>query len=198
MEDCPNLDMDASNDVSIAEIVMAVGNAIEGCEIEEVVDQSFLQPEQECVDTLGAVSIQHLTPIGQSFIPQRELLTSVEVGLSITTSAQPEAVLTMRIREGTIDGPILATADAVFEPAEDIMIDLLHRFTLRPAITVTPGAVYVIELFASDGSLTWRDAQVKDGCPTYADGELFVLGEPVVAQTPGDFFFQTFSLADEP
>ena len=142
----------------------------------------------------GGLTASH-GPIGQEFIPTENFLDIVQLYLNDQTNGDGVGISAfIRIRQGTIDGPIVGTSNSVFfrDPGPDSFSPLfLSEFTFVPALPLTPGQVYVIEVVnTSEGDIgIFGNGFGIDGYPAgnaYFEGELFK-GEGA----PFDLWFRT-------
>lgn len=122
------------------------------------VDQKWEPPPPGCVPSEGDVhQILHFQPTGQEFTPTQSSLAAVEVWLT-TISPPGEDTISVKIREATIAGPILATASTIVG-----QIDNWKRFDLPSAVEVTPGAIHVIDVSATNQSHGWKGGRCAQG-----------------------------------
>ena len=89
--------------------------------------------------------VQAHQPIGQSFTPTYPQLWYVQLGLE-NVGPNP-ASLTLVLRQGTIDGTIIAQQNVSLPVGGPAMVNVV--FYPYPGIAVTPGAVYVMSLVGS-------------------------------------------------
>lgn len=120
---------------------------------------SFLPAKAD--DTIGVVdqsnvvqiylhnSIQHFSPIGQSFTPMLAGLDVVELWTADFTWNNGFGVeIYVNIREANIYGPILGTSYILQLPDS---FQGVTRFTFPSLVSLTPGQLYVIEVIAVGG-----------------------------------------------
>jgi hypothetical protein len=127
----------------------------------------------------------------QSFTPA--LTPLVAVGLGIVPSGfYPPAgkTVTVRIRQGSPTGPILAQASRFLHDDE---FDPLVHFDLPAALAVTPGATYVIEVLHPGGPQLLLQAWVSQGS-VYAGGTFYDCSSPPVPRNE-DARFTTYAAA---
>jgi hypothetical protein len=107
-----------------------------------VFDQSYTPPEIR-----GTWSIELLDPVGQEFVPQQPRLDIVELFVDHTDSIEPVAAsLCVRLRTGTMAGPVAATSDTV---AVEFDTFAPVRFTFVPAVETGVGSTWVVELVST-------------------------------------------------
>lgn len=107
-----------------------------------VFDQSYTPPE-----IWGTWSIVLLDPVGQEFVPQQPRLDVVELFVDHTDSIEPVAArLCVRLRSGSMAGPVAATSDTVtveFDTSAPV------RFGFAPAVETGVGSLWVAELVST-------------------------------------------------
>jgi cysteine-rich repeat protein len=159
------------------------------CKIETAqgtVDQSFLPADPACTNAQWfQQAISSASPVGQEFIPTTSVLLGVDVLIESPGSYFEPQPITLRIREGSITGSVLAsiTELGVYPAA-------FEHFDLPTPVSVTPGSRYVIELSTSEPGYQWDGWQVSEGC-SYPGGSAIVSGTQVGA----GFFFRTYGAA---
>ena len=135
-----------------------------------VLDQSA---HEDC--WIGTGQILASQPVGQEFTPSFSPLLAVEV-LVVSFNSPYTDTLTLHIRDGTIDGPILATTSSDIGPVEHSEY-VWHRFVLPLPLALTPGSLYVIEVFATNPSFGLAYAQTNlDASCDYPGGVAIVNG----------------------
>ena len=132
------------------------------------------------------------SPVGQEFVPATASLDYVELK---TNDQQPGnghgTDLNVRIRAGSIAGPILGTSATISVPdSSDAAISVAH-FDFPSAVVVVPGAVHVIEVVSAAGDPRgiWASGGPHDDYP--AGGVIFrgaIYNEPAVG--PFDLWFR--------
>jgi hypothetical protein len=114
-----------------------------------VVDQAHIT---DCKSGCLLDSIQHYSPVGQSFTPMIPGLDAVELWTEdFTWNNGYGAELYVNIREASIYGAILGTSYTVQLP--DNFSGVTH-FTFPSLISLLPGEVYVIEVVVI-GGMEW-------------------------------------------
>jgi hypothetical protein len=135
-------------------------------------------------------SIAFMGPVGQEFTPALSPLNVVELWISHgNAGTEPPADISVRIREGAIDGTVLGESmvvrvqDELYAPVQ---------FTFATPIPLTLGATYVLEaVVVPDGG----NPMVAGGeTPDYPQGSVILLGEPVAS----DLWFRTGATEDLP
>jgi len=125
------------------------------------VDQSLTELNQE--QSTSNVSIG----IGQEFTPQVDNIVAVDIYFGAFGGSPTSA--TVKIRENTITGPILGEKTQTIVPGlHDVFNPLIAHFDFDSPISLTPGNLYVIEVFTAkqDG---WLGDDDNFG-NTYPDG----------------------------
>jgi hypothetical protein len=110
------------------------------------------QPEH-CVSG-GALQILYYSPVGQEFIPSSPELVAIELSLAPFNPPYADN-LSVRIREGSIAGPILGTSgtEALFHPPAVNKLDIFwQRFVFPTPVSLVPGETYVYEVLATNAS----------------------------------------------
>lgn len=215
LETCPTLDPDGSGRVSISELVVAVGNLLQGCPqpppfVPVCGDAILSLPDEQCDDanaddgdgcssacdieapgpvdlavlscpgTSGGALLVHLAePIGQTFAASAPALS----GVAVYAVGRSSAVLELRVRAGSIDGPIVGSASSTRD------VGYARLFTFAEPLPVRPGFAYVLEVSEAEDNVSWASA---DGCGNPA-GVAFAFGEPVGVPQRMAFLFMTFA-----
>ena len=124
--------------------------------------------------------IKFFIPAGQEFTPTLDTIAKIDV--YVVNTGPGDLSLTLRVRSGTVAGPILTTLTQAVATGFDgwATFDILD-------VAVTPEAVYVIELSALDDNLKWR-ATSGD---LYARGRAIFLGGTVQLW---DWWFRVWGL----
>jgi hypothetical protein len=121
-------------------------------------------------------------PLGQTFTPADSSLMAVDVVLARGNSGA-SATITMRVREGSISGTVLASSTK-FIGGYGATEKKVERFGMAPVLGITAGNTYVIELDSNNDAHAWCRATSS----TYAGGCAVAAG---VAQCSYDMSFQT-------
>lgn len=168
------------------------GNTVggDGCSVDctiegpGAVDQIWIG----CGATGGNININYAEPIGQEFTPGRPALTGVAVRVDTQVAVDPaDAPLTARIRQGSIDGPVLGEATTAVPRGG------AQLFVLDPPVRVVPGVRYVLQLTTQNPGLSWVRASPVGAC-AYSAGRPIFFGVPLEsAGDPEDLVFQTFA-----
>lgn len=136
-------------------------------------------------------------PHGQGFVPSVAEHWGIQIGLSaaiggLTTAAN----VTLRIREGSVDGPVVAGTEVTLPvsfqadgPAiwgddpfyfwimdSDLVPLRTPTFWFDAPVTLIPDELYVIEL-AADGPVRWTK-YINSGTDPYPAGEAIIDGQP--------------------
>ena len=146
--------------------------------IPKIVDQSYLESH-------GAHGILAHYRFGQEFTPSMPKLIGVDVGIGAINPGGGDDIITMNIRQATIDGPILDTR------SEEIQVPFngLKHFSFPcPGVKVIPGNVYVIELTATKKTFGWWSNGI--GYDAYPRGRAIRNGSP---SERADQVFQTYA-----
>ena len=116
------------------------------------VDQSFVPGEAPGRENGGgAVLVARQMPMAQTFVPEAEFLTSVEVYLRTMNPGSGPDEITVNLREGTPAGCIVATvASRIADGASGLV-----RFQFDEPAKVTPGSPYALELQATRPTHAW-------------------------------------------
>lgn len=119
-------------------------------------------------DALPPTIAWNLIPqdVGQSFTPTLTSLSWVELYMEGGHIAgRPSATVLVRIRQGSITGPILATSGS--QTVSDNYFDYLH-FDFATPVALTPGQPYVIQPKVTSASVSfYTDGRRQD---TYSGG----------------------------
>lgn len=103
--------------------------------------------------------------------------------------SEPASDITVRIRAGAIDGAILGESLPVHVAGE---VAEAMTFTFATPVTLTPGAVHVLEAIVAPGG---GNPMISGSeTPDYPDGRAILLGQPV----PADLWFRTGATEDVP
>ena len=133
----------------------------------------------------GGDAIDFSSPIGQSFRPSYPLFTGFSVYLK--NSASATRTVTMKLRTGTISGPIIGSK--AFSVSGSSGWAWTVEIDMSSSIPVNPGSLYVIELVESVGGVNWG----VNLAGTYTGGNAIIMG----ADTPAyDNMFKTFGISD--
>ena len=143
-----------------------------------------LDQENDPGGFVGFQQIQAFAPIGQEFKPTQPALVSVDVRIYVCNSSFGDDTITLRVRDATIGGTILAEASQVIENTFNFT-EWVHYDV---SATLVPGQTYVIELeAAAQPTHCWSGGSAGD---QYADGRGIRNGTP---EANRDFLFRTFS-----
>jgi hypothetical protein len=130
----------------------------------------------------GNMWIQDATRLGQSFTPSLSTVGFIRLSLGDRSLDDNLGVnLYLTLRQGSINGSILATSDVVF------LTDGYRGYTnfiFSVPVAVTPGATYVFELLVQSGGNWVTDV---GGYYNYPNGTAITLGLPSAVQ---DFWFR--------
>lgn len=149
-----------------------------------VVDQAHT-PE-----IFGAWSAALMGPVGQEFVPALSPLNVVELWIDHGTSGtEAPADISVRVRDGAIDGPILGESAAV--RVEDGRFDSV-RFDFAAPVVLTAGQTYVLEAVVAPGG--GNPMVCGSDTPDYAAGRGILLGGPVAV----DLWFRTGATEEVP
>ncbi len=146
------------------------------------IDQQF-EFQQACIK--GAYQILDYEPLGQEFIPTKPNLVAVDVRLS-DWNPPHEDTITLNIRGTNLAGPILATASQYLGSLPEatwVHFDL-------PTTDLVPGAIYVIELLATNMSFAVNEADNYGNNPecNYPNGSFYLSN----VQQSMDMYFRTY------
>jgi hypothetical protein len=149
-----------------------------------VIDQSHT-PE-----IFSAWSLAFMGPVGQEFVPTVSPLNVVELWISHgMEGSEPASDITVRVREGAIDGAVLGESLPVHVAGE---VAEAMTFTFTTPVILTPGAVHVLEAVVAPGG--GNPMIGGSETPDYPDGRAILLGQPV----PADLWFRTGATEDVP
>ena len=122
------------------------------------------------------------SPIGQTFTPKLSALNVVEIWITGASSDYHNADVQVRIRKGTIDGPIIGTSS--IGHVSDGYDGIVH-LEFPTIIPVAPGEIYVIEALNVAGDEL--GVIVDEGPAKYARGYFIVRG---AAELNKDMWFR--------
>jgi cysteine-rich repeat protein len=168
----------------------------EDCLFEQatVTDQEWMGFEEGCGGSTGRVNVTSVGPLGQEFVPVRSRLRGVSVVAAIDGREDVEqSTITLRLREGTIDGEVVGERSQTVATTDD-EDRVRFSFDFLPSLVVTPGAIYVIELSSPDRRFLWYDSRGSDTCTNvqYPRGRPITLGMVVGPEVEeADFLFST-------
>jgi len=147
--------------------------------------------DQYCLETNGTSFDCGNPPargsLWQGFVPSRPVLSSVAILLRLGGGIGDGALSRIRVRSGTLDGPVLAEATQWLDLGPGSSDWFVH--TLPRPICVTPGETYFIEWVSMGGLLaSWL------GNPNnaYTPGAAYFCGRTTYQSW--DLCFQTFSV----
>src|SRR5262245_57938862 len=144
--------------------------------------QSFVVDQQTVRSSNRGWSFRFLSPIGQSFTPSETSLNAVWLVVGNTDASLPfPATLVVRIRQMTIDGPILGTSTPVLVPFGTD--GTVTQFDFPTSVPLTPGLLHVIEVaqVGGDGN------GFISGSGGYSGGHAIILGQVATFE---DLWFQ--------
>jgi len=165
------------------------GNTVDGdgcsasCVYEELFGYDF---DAGCAAADASdINLFLVAPIAQRFVPFRGLLGGVDVLLNNISQPQEDTIV-LNLRADDLGSPIIASASAlVTRPGT-----AWQHFRFDPAVSVTIGAVYVLELVASNESINVHRRSATDDCPfAYPNGGAIYGGNPVAE----DLIFRTYA-----
>lgn len=119
-----------------------------------VVDQSYIRTADTSVSE-AACAIIYCQPFGQEFTPSAPVLAGVDVEL-VATNASGDDTITVNIRKGNIENPVLATASQTV--SQSIHAGLIH-FDFPSPLAVTPGDTYVLEVQGTESTHAWSGSK---------------------------------------
>src|SRR5262245_53810545 len=144
--------------------------------------QSFVVDQQTVRSSNRGWSFRFLSPIGQSFTPSETSLNAVWLVVGNTDASLPfPATLVVRIRQMTIDGPILGTSTPVLVPFGTD--GTVTQFDFPTPAPLTPGLLHVIEVAQVGGD---GDGFIS-GSYGYSGGHAIIHG---LVATFEDLWFQ--------
>ena len=134
----------------------------------------------------GAINTAYATPIGQEFIPATHALDVVELRFS---SEDTRGRVQVRIRDGSMSGPVLAESEPVDVPqSRDVYPVALFHFD---HLMLTPQHVYALEIVNISGP----NVMVMWGGDRYSRGRVTLFGN---VNERGDLWFRTGTLPRSP
>ena len=133
----------------------------------------------------SAITIEYYELMGQSFVPSRPTLYGVDLGLD-STNACGAGPLTVRLREGTLGGPTLATTTRIIPQYADPHTVHVEHFEFPAPVAVTPGSTYVIMIDSNNCS---HGIVAPPSGDPYPDGVFISRGVPCA--TGCDILFAT-------
>jgi hypothetical protein len=144
-------------------------------------------------------NIQALGPIGQQFVPTASSLNFVELHTQDFAAGNNfSAALSVLIRDGTINGPVVGASRVVVPPAG--FFEGVTHFDFDKPVTLQPSPehIYVIQVLA-DPVHTWGVGRTDEGVglDTYPAGKPIIFGAP---EDPGtaDLWFREGRTVPEP
>jgi hypothetical protein len=117
--------------------------------------------DQQFETAVAAMQILASEPAGQEFTPAATTIVAADVRLK-TMNRSPDTEVVLRIRSGSIAGPVLASAIRTLPQG----FDGWAHFELSTAVAATPGQTYVLELDSSNDTHGWAQ-----GTNEYAGGK---------------------------
>jgi len=143
--------------------------------------------DQQCLpdEEYEVREIASSMPIGQGFVPSQQKHAALELALEATTEPSSPAPVTVRIRQETIDGPIVpgSTVEQVIEE------DGWAAFFFGDPVSLDSGQSYVIEVVAETPDWGWS----YNSGDFYPYGDAFVSGAPTLS----DQCFRTWAVCIE-
>jgi len=117
----------------------------------------------------GAHNVSYYAPIGQEFVPDSSALDIVQIHLLGSQATD----FVVRLRQGTIGGPILGVSDTLTCPyrSQSVATFEFDRVALQP------GELYVFEVV----QLSPAGWMIETGYDRYPDGRMLLQGRPVNA-----------------
>ena len=155
------------------------------------VAQLSIVDQQSVGDISAGWSIRFLSPIGQSFTPTKASLDAVRLRVADSDTTHPfPATLVVRIRQTTIDGPIVGTSTSVLVPfGTDGTVPT--QFDFPTAVPLTRGQLHVIEVV----QLAGNGNSAIGGLGGYTGGHAIIGGEVLSFE---DLWFQEGSRVAPP
>jgi hypothetical protein len=158
-----------------------------------VVDQSYIRTADAATNE-HACTIVYCQPLGQEFTPSAPVLGGVDVELWTANSGHGDNTITVNIRKGTIENPVLATASQIVPKSTGAAPHGgLTHFDFPSPLAVTLDEKYGLEVQATKPTHQWRG-------PTsgvlYPGGQAILQGrlaEDSDLVEDADLFFQTYS-----
>jgi hypothetical protein len=155
-----------------------------------VVDQSHLvTAASQGFNYLGLKS--YLS--GQEFTPTAPVLTGVDVHLATVTRGGDDTI-TVNIRKGNIENPVLATASQSVPEG----FDGLKHFDFPSPLIVTPGDTYILQVQATKPTHAWSgtSAATRLGLRLFQSEVFYPGGRAIVfgrLAEDSDMLFQTYT-----
>lgn len=131
----------------------------------------------------GSGQIDQYEPVGQTFKPALSTIVAVDVNIGSDPTKESPADVTLRVRDSSISGAVLAFATRRLGPFGSSG-GWVH-FELPYTLFVSPGQTYVIELLSTNDTHYWR--ALSPG--TYPNGNAIQSGQDV---SNLDFTFRTY------
>ena len=142
-----------------------------------------LDQKQETVHNNATAQILSNDPLGQEFRPTLGTLEAVEVWIG-TMNPGGDDTITLTIRQGSVTGAVLATADKSLTQGFSGWV----YFTLG-LVRVTAGSIYVIRLSATKNTFGWFYSDLNP-----YPGGMAIMGELGIPEMlpADDFTFRTY------
>ncbi|MCC6677016.1 MAG: hypothetical protein IT436_07725 [Phycisphaerales bacterium] len=149
--------------------VRAVGHRVQ---FDAPPSERIIAVDQQSTVETGAIPIQAMSPAGQSFTPTVEFLNYIDLR-TYDAGGSNGATLRVKVRSGSIAGPVLGTSDAVDLP-DGWASPKPVRFYFPAGVFAAPGAsvFFEVEVMAGDPWL------VATGPGAYPGGTAIALGVP--------------------
>jgi hypothetical protein len=155
----------------------------------DVIDQQWERPSAS-YDYVNW-SILNGSPIGQEYTAGMNNITGVELSISDSYPPSGIAAIDVKIRDDTIQGPVLASGTTTFKtvPDEWLYVDFGGSFSL------TEGNRYVIEVFMPSGSQYWSWNSWNDADGIGLPGRQIINGNPYTYDNKA-FGFRTYAVPE--
>ena len=159
------------------------------------IDEWWIGPRGSCVTSSSSsdsvpIPTEAGLPVAQIITPAADTLAGVDV--SITSRLRFGDSLSLIVRSGSVDGPVLARVDQL-EP--EVRSAGWNHFRLATPIALAPGQPYALQLAASAPGASWASRVGYDGqgctAARYPGGPAIRDGE----ERPLSFLFRTYTAA---
>lgn len=132
------------------------------------------QIDQFCTEVSGNKQIQAGMPIGQEFVPSAGLHVGLDLRISIMNDGFPSAPVTIQLRAGTIDGPVIFGSTVTLVPGvvEPGYAGAWVPFTFASPLSLSVGATYVVEVSTTTPRWGWVgfNSECYTGGGSYING----------------------------